>query len=137
MNPAKDLKAGKEMLNDLMTKYGFEYRDVDSGESSGGLYASGCFERGDRRVMFSVRWSLGLVYYKIGDMTFKHEDYMRAAGISNQYPGFSKSISVAFEHLFSDLKANLLFLEGTDEEVKEKVGQAKKTKKMGFAALSG
>lgn len=137
LNPSKELYDGVKTLKNFMDKHGFEYKDVASGASCGGFFASGSFGKDDRRIVFSVRWSLGQVYYEIGDMMFEHDDYMRAADISNQYPGFSKSTSVAFNHLLSDLEDNPLFFQGEDKEIKEKADQAKRTKKTGFAALSG
>ncbi|PUB80895.1 MAG: hypothetical protein DBP02_19825 [gamma proteobacterium symbiont of Ctena orbiculata] len=126
MNPKQNtLNRGVEILKPLMTKHKFKYVELDSGDSSGGQFASGCFRTSDRRFRFSVRYSLGKVFYKIQDREITHADYMRAAKAlghttrDNQYPAASQSseISDSFTRLCNDITEAHIFFSGSDDQV--------------------
>lgn len=112
------LERGAELLKPLFLRYGFAYRTLDEGSSSGGQFACGEFRKGTRRMEFHFRDSLGLVTYKLNSHSMSHQEYMRSMlGKPNasQYPGFSSGPMDAFRHLLFDLEKYCAdFLEGTD-----------------------
>jgi hypothetical protein len=124
-----------------MKPNGFKFVEGPAGGSSGGNFASGEYVRDDRRLELHFRHSLGLVTYHIGELSLKHESYMRAllgrTG-ENKYPGFSdnpldafRGLSFDLEHYYSD------FLSGSGEEFKRCVVKARGQEKVsGFKALS-
>jgi hypothetical protein len=63
MEAREVLAAGVRELESLLAPLGFVFRLTDEGARSGGMYASGQFERGARRLERHVRRSLGLVTY--------------------------------------------------------------------------
>ncbi|MCU7839714.1 MAG: hypothetical protein KZQ89_17775 [Candidatus Thiodiazotropha sp. (ex Lucinoma kastoroae)] len=126
MNSKQDLNDGVEILKPLMGKHDFTYIEGDSGVSSGGLFASGCFKTCDRRFKFSVRYTLGHVYYEVfGRRGISHEDYMRAVkalGYTTsdpQYPAASQGggISDSFRRLYNDIKNASTFFSESDDKV--------------------
>jgi hypothetical protein len=119
-NKAKEwLERGAELLKPLFLRYGFAYRTLNDGDSSGGQFAYGEFRKGARRMEFHFRYSLGLVTYKLNSHSMSHQEYMRSMlGKPNasQYPGFSTDPMDAFRHLRFDLEEHCAdFFEGTDE----------------------
>jgi len=101
------LNAGVEVLDGLMRSHGFVYRATAAGKSSGGRFAVGKFQRGNRILELHYRYSLGLVTYRVGHLTLSHEDYMWSVlgrRWATNYPGFSKEPLDGFQHLLEDLK---------------------------------
>ena len=120
MNPEDELKEGVALLYSLMNDNGFHFVQDAKGFGSGGHFASGYFEKGNRRLNLSVRYSLGCVTYQYEKEEIPHEEYLRAVRAKGEYPGFSKRIIEAFEHLGGDLeKFFVVFLSGTDQELEE------------------
>jgi hypothetical protein len=140
MNPKQILQRGCEVLDPIMTRHGFTFVEGLSGQGCGGLYASGEYVRGDRRLGLFFRYSLGLVTYHIGELSLPHLEYMRALlgrNGENQYPGFSDDPLDGFRHLKHDLENFCTdFLSGTGDEFKVCVERAAEQAKIkGFAAL--
>ena len=99
-------RIGVALLTPTLAPHGFVYQPGEADRGSGGNFAQGAFVLGTRRLEFSVRQSLGLVYYRIAEQTISHEDYMRvAAGRGNyRYPGFSAEPLDGFLDLAADLE---------------------------------
>ena len=123
MNPRDVLLTGAHELDAVLGPARFCFSATDEGRSSGGLYASGEYLRGDRRLELHFRWSLGLVKYHVGGLSLSHADYVRAvkatAGATEQakYPGFSANPVDGFRHLADDLAHfGETFLSGSDAE---------------------
>jgi hypothetical protein len=121
MNPADAMKSGVDILEPLLThQYGFSYRPIGQGRSSGGDFVSGEFHRGDRRLELHFRHSLGLVTYHVGASSMSHEDYMWSAigqRSASSYPGFSDDPLQAFRDLKSDIRQHGTdFLSGSDDD---------------------
>lgn len=137
MHPADELKNGVSILNPIMTSHGFRFVVGSSGNGSGGEFASGYYENGNRRLCFSVRYNLGCVCYQIDEKEINHSEYMRVIGINGEYPGFSKQTSDAFVHLANDIEKHAsVFLGGTDHDFRQIIQLAKSNpKKKGFGAL--
>ncbi len=121
MEPRDVLNAGAKELEGLLVPHGFVFRVSDEGKSSGGKYASGEYQRGDRRLELHFRWSLGLVKYHLGRWSLGHAEYVRAvqavtgASVEPAYPGFSEDPLAAFRHLGQDLEHfGEVFLGGSD-----------------------
>src|SRR5690349_18493619 len=114
--------------------HGFVYVDGESGVGSGAEYARGAFVRGDRRLEFSVRESLGEVVYYAAGAAVAHEFYMRAKlgrRGPNEYPGFSKDPVEEFRHLAHDLAQYCAeFLVGSDSEFLAVAAQAEAAKQI-------
>lgn len=107
VHPVEILRAGCEILDQIMAPYGFRFVPGASGNSNFGLFASGDYVRGDRRLELHFRYSLGLVTYHIGDVSVSHDAYLRALTKDeggNQYPGFSAEPLDGFRHLAHDLQ---------------------------------
>jgi len=139
MNPVELRHRGAGILEPVLKAHGFAFAPGEVGKGSGGEYAQGAFVRGNHRLNFSVRHSLGLVDYRVGVKRITHEDYMRVvAERKNSYPGFSDDPLDGFKHLASDLKSFCAtFLMGTDAEFEALVAQAEKSsRKKGLGALS-
>jgi hypothetical protein len=131
--PQEKLKAGIELIDDLMRFHGFIYSPTAAGIGSGGQFASGEFQRGNRRLELHYRYSLGLVTYHVGDLTLSHEDYMWSMlgrRHKSEYPGFSKEPLDDFRHLRTDLEHYCTdFLSGADADFASRVQQADALKK--------
>ena len=117
------LEQGAEILASALVPHGFRFTLISCGSSSGGSFACGEFLRSDRRLELHFRHSLGLVTYHVGNLTLRHEDYMRAllgrSGASH-YPGFSAEPLSAFEGLLQDLLDHCAdFVNGTGEEFRK------------------
>ena len=125
---------GAEILQPVLTPRGFIFEPGEIGKGSGGPFAQGAFVRGNRRLGFSTRHSLGLVEYRVGSRILAHEDYMRVvAGRGNHaYPGFSEDPVDGFRHLASDLERFAsVFLGGTDAEFDALVARAQSSRPNG------
>jgi hypothetical protein len=114
------LNQGVLLLEPLLVSHGFSLVHGDSGEGSGGRFAICEFRRGDRRLEFHFRYSLGLVTYHLGGMSLSHESFMwsvlgrRHCG---HYPGFSAAPLDAFRALLMDLQEHAEdFLSGSDAD---------------------
>ena len=140
MDPVEMRRRGAEILEPIIAAHGFRFEPGEVGKGSGGAFAQGAFVRGNRRLEFSTRYSLGLVQYRLGPNFVSHEDYMRtAAGSGNHaYPGFSDDPLDGFRHLASDLQRfATVFLKGSDEEFFALVTEAQKARpKRGFSGLN-
>ena len=106
MDAIEALCEGSSLLESVLAPFGFAFRVLGSGDSSGGRFASGVFEHDERRLEFSFRYSLGLVTYSIGGASLSHSEYMRALGHASDasYPGFSSDPLDGFRHLRQDLE---------------------------------
>jgi hypothetical protein len=122
------LERGSKILEPLFLRHGFKYKFLDAGSSSGGHYASGEFRKGDRRIEFHFRYSLGMVTYHLGVRSMSHQDYMRSViGRRNasHYPGFSNDPLDGFRHLLQDLEEYCgEFLSGSDESLSSQIEDA-------------
>jgi hypothetical protein len=131
--PQELLKAGVEILDDLMRSHGFDYTSTAAGVGSGGSFATGEFRRGNRGLELHYRHFLGLVTYHVGDLVLSHEDYMWSilgGRWRSEYPGFSKEPLDDFWHLRADLEHHCIdFLEGSDADFASHVQQAEDLKK--------
>ena len=127
-NAVESFDAGMRVLGPLMEAHGFKRTAPLSGESSGGTYASAQWVRGDRVLDLHFRHSLGLVSYRVGDVSLSHEEYMWAVTgrkWSTEYPGFSDDPLDGFRHLRADLeKHGSSFLTGSDANFLFDVGRA-------------
>jgi hypothetical protein len=140
MDPVAILEQGRAILAPVLAPHGFRYEFAGSGKGSGGDYARGAFVRGDRRLEFGFRFSLGEVLYRLGDRVAAHEDLMRAllgrpGGAA--YPGFSEDPLDGFRHLRLDLERHgAAFLTGADAELARLFDAADPAKRpRGMAAL--
>ena len=120
LDPEGALKAGSEILGELLFRYGFAFHWLSSDYSSGGRFASGAYMRGNRKLDLHFRWSLGMVNYFLGDRSISHVDFMRSVigkSQASRYPGFLDDPLDAFRDLRSDLAEYAAdFLSGTDAE---------------------
>jgi hypothetical protein len=98
-----------------MKPHGFVFELRDEGAGSGGYFAWGEFVRGDRRLEFHYRTSLGLVRYHLGLQSSSHEGYMREIGVlgRNRYPRLSQDPLDGFRDLTHDLHFATDFLSGS------------------------
>jgi len=116
----KDIfQKGRGILNPIFERNGFKYFNKSSGNSSGGHFISGEYRKVDREIEFSYRGSLGLVIYRLGDLSLDHETYMTFLGVKDRskYPGFPKNPIDSFNDLAYDLE-NFSgdFLKGSGQE---------------------
>jgi hypothetical protein len=113
------LQRGSALLAPLLLRHGFSFNILDTGNSSGGRFASGEFKRGTRRLQFHFRHGLGMVTYSLADRSMTHQQYMRSVNgglYASHYPGFSDDPLDAFRHVLLDLEQHGSdFLGGTDE----------------------
>jgi hypothetical protein len=72
------LRRGTEILGPLLSGNGFNYREGGACKSSGGDYASGSYIKDDWVLEIHFRHGLGLVTYRIGSESIRHEVFMRA-----------------------------------------------------------
>ena len=129
-NPEETLFQGSELLQPLFTKHGFVFVPLDKGKSSGGPFASAEFSRGDRRLEFHFRYSLGMVTYHLGAESITHQEYMCSVlGEPNRsrYPGFSNDPLDAFRDLCDDVEKYCTeFLEGTSDTFLRRIEDARR-----------
>ena len=139
MDPVEMRRRGADILEPVLKPHGFVFAPGEVGKGSGGAFAQGAFVRGNRRLEFSTRYSLGLVDYRIGIKRIAHEDYMHVvAPGENSYPGFSDDPLDGFRHLASDLEKFCgAFLMGSDADFEAVLSQAEKSPpKKGFSAIN-
>jgi hypothetical protein len=141
MNPREILNNGRQILDPVFIGGGFTFTETEEGKGSGGRYASGRYEKGDRYLEIHFRWNLGLVRYHIGELSLSHENYMRALvgpNGGNKYPGFSDDPIDAFRDLAYDLEKFCRdFLSGPGEEFARCVKIAKGVeKRSGFSRMA-
>ena len=125
-SPIETLRAGVEVLRPVLEPHGFIFHEGAAGASSGGAFASGTFERGERKIEISFRYSLGLVRYRIGASVIDHENFLRLSGqwSSHKYPDFGGTPINSFTALASDLSAFFAdFLSGPGEHFKAVVAE--------------
>ncbi len=141
MDAGAVLRAGCQILDPIMNRYGFPFVEGLSGQGSGGSFASGEYVRGDRRLELHFRHSLGLVTYHIGAFSLSHVAYMQALGKRghHRYPGFSGDPLDGFRHLRHDLEHYCTdFLSGPGDAFRDCVAKAAEQAKVsGFLKLSG
>src|SRR5713226_8829749 len=120
MPPIEILREGRGILDPVMHRHGFSFKDGLAGPSSGGPYASGAYVNANRKLEIHFRDSLGLVTYHFGETSVDHESYMRqslGANGGNRHPGFSTDPLDAFKDLAFDLENFAsAFLDGNFEE---------------------
>ena len=118
-DPGKFLERGKLVLDQTLRGRGYTFKIVTEGTGSGGNFAVGRYEKEDRSIELHVRHALGIVIYKVGESTLKHQDLVACLGIRREefsYPGFSDDPLEAFEHLRHDLEGPLArFLDGSED----------------------
>jgi hypothetical protein len=128
-DPETAVLQGAEILKPLFAEHGFAFSKLESGNSSGGRFASAEFKRLDRRLEFHFRFSLGIVRYYLGSESISHEEYMCSVlgkPYLSHYPGFSNNPLDAFRHLRDDLQSHCKeFLEGTDEAFQHRIESAR------------
>lgn len=112
--PEARLRAGVSEVSRVIAAHGFSFVFGESGNSSGGPFASGYFVRGNRRLELHVRENLGLVSYHLGSHSASHEYYMKELGVWPQceYPGFPNDPVDPFVRLSHDLKFVGEFMSG-------------------------
>ena len=138
MDPAEMRRVGAAILEQVLSPLGFGFEAGEVGKGSGGPFAQGAFVRGNRRLEFSTRYSLGLVEYRVGSRVVSHEDYMRvvAGRGNNAYPGFSDDPIDGFRHLASDLQQFAgVFIDGSDAEFDALVAEAQSSRPQGLKSL--
>jgi hypothetical protein len=123
MNPTHELEQGARELAEILGPAGFEFVLTGSGQGSGGLFASGEFRMGRRRLELHFRYSLGLVRYHVDGLDLAHDELLRAVRTTNriheegEYPGFSSDPLDAFRRLRRDLERfGKVFTSGSDEQ---------------------
>ena len=132
-------RCGVEILVPVLGPMGFVYEEGVSDKGSGGLFAQGAFVRGDRRLEFSTRHSLGLVIYRVGRTLLEHADYMRVAAPrgASQYPGYSNDPLDGFRHLAHDLKRFAsVFRNGSNADFAAVATEPRARRPSGFRGLS-
>src|SRR5260370_38754540 len=119
MPPIEILREGRSLLDPVMHRHGFSFKDGPAGRSSGGHYASGVYVNGNRRLEIHFRYSLGLVTYHFGQTSLDHESYMHALlGTTggNKYQGFSEDPLDAFRGLAYNVESfSTAFLSGSSD----------------------
>jgi len=122
------LRLGADLLGTLLVPKGFTFEMLGAGKGSGGTFAFGHFRRGERRLEFHFRYTLGMVRYHLGSSSMSHEDYMYAvlgAWHATRYPGFSNDFMDGFRDLLADLKEyGVEFLGGNDDCLMRRIEQA-------------
>jgi len=139
MDPAAFLEQGRTILDPVLVPHGFRFVPGDQDVGSGGPYAQAAYVRDGHRLSFSVRHTLGEVYYRVGDSEIAHEALMRvvAGGQRTAYPGFSADPLDGFRHLREDLERHGdVFLRTMDEDFHAFVEQSKRSLRTGFARLA-
>ena len=104
--PQKLLLAGVEILDTVLRSHGFVFVLEHHGKGSGGWFASGRYQRDDRRLELHFRQALGMVTYSLGSDRLNHETYMKLLGVygRNQYPDFPQEPLDSFRCLASDIE---------------------------------
>lgn len=127
MNPRDTLSQGVEILDPVLEPAGFRFVIGECGIGSGGEFASGAYQRGERQLELHFRRSLGLVTYHLGTDHIGHRDLMRALGHVKDaaYPGYSEDPLAAFRDLRTDLERfGADFLTGPGDSIKHAAREA-------------
>lgn len=115
------LSTGASIMAPVMGPHGFVFSTEGEGHSSGGDFAYGSWQGGNRELRLHFRFSLGLVTYHFHDLSAGHEWYLWAMAGKKQvgkYPRTSNDPLEAFHDLSQDLQAyGTTFLTGSDEEL--------------------
>ena len=118
-DPRELLDRGRAILDEVLRERGFTFNIVTEGSGSGGNFAIGRYEKGNRSIELHVRYALGIVIYRLGDSELRHQDLVDCFKVPREdqsYPGFSDDPVEGFEHLRQDLQGPLAaFLEGTGD----------------------
>src|SRR5258707_10855007 len=132
--PVEILREGRGLLDPVMHRHDFSFKDGPAGQGSGGPYASGVYVNGNRKLEIHFRFSLGLVTYHFGQISLDHKSYMHAllgTNGGNRYPGFSEDPLDGFKGLAYDLENfATAFLNGNLEEFSRCVATAEEWKKI-------
>lgn len=106
LKPEQLLINGAKILSSYLDSLDFRFKLIETGHGSGGDFAHGQFINDDKTIDLHFRLSLGLVTYKIDDLSLSHEDYIDLVGKhgQNKYPNFSNDPLDAFHCLALDLK---------------------------------
>lgn len=91
------------MLRPILSPFGYALVETSQGKGSGGLVATGRWVAGERVIETHVRWALGIVVYRWGDLELTHQEFLRVRGLDGAYPGFSDDPMDGFRHLAADL----------------------------------
>lgn len=122
------LQHGADLPGALLVPNGFAFVVLGAGKGSGGAFAFGQFRRGERRLEFHFRYSLGMVSDHFGSLSMSHEDFIRAVlgrRHASKYPGFSIEPMDGFRDLLSDLKEyGSDFITGNDDCLLRRINQA-------------
>ncbi len=105
--PTEQLLEGVGILDPLLTGCGFVFRLDRAGRGSGGTFAAGRYERGDRFMELHYRWGLGLVVYHVAGATRDHNTYMKLLGVfrDSAYAAVAlDGTSDGFHRLLADLE---------------------------------
>jgi hypothetical protein len=126
VRPKELLLAGVEILDVVLRPCGFVFVLEHHAKGSGGWFASGSYQKGDRRLQLHFRQSLGMVTYFLGADRLDHETYMRLLGVygRNLYPDFPQEPLDSFRHLASDIESFCAdFVSGDSEQFRSLVRQ--------------
>ena len=105
------------MLDPLLEPLGYRFEMNETGTSSGGNFAVGRYENGERVIELQVRHELGIVRYVLGETAVTHQHLTACLGGEAAYPGFSDDPVDAFRHLLDDLQGPLNgVVSGTDDD---------------------
>jgi hypothetical protein len=107
IDPEWALREGAAILAPYLNLFGFKFRLVAQGSSSGGRWAEGEFRCGNRRLEFHFRHSLGQVVYHVDNFRMSHEEYLKVLGAweIRRYPGFTDDPLEPFRQFLHDLRA--------------------------------
>jgi hypothetical protein len=135
------LNEGARLLAPVLEPHGFFFRLGEAGKGSGGQFAAGAFVAANRSVVFSVRYGLGLVTYRLGDQEITHEVFLRYSGAwgKHRYPDFGSSTAASFAALAHDLQVFFGdFISGECTQFRRVLASrsAEPSKFKGFGALS-
>jgi hypothetical protein len=99
------IRAGAQILSDVLVPAGFHFEPRRGGIGSGGAFAHGQFVRGDRRLEIHFRDTLGLISYHLGKQQVSHQDYLKCLGVygRHHYPDFPNDPLESFHALAKDL----------------------------------
>ncbi len=139
-DPVIELEAGIVLLSSLLSPRGFEAVIDRAGNSCGGDFASGYFQKGRWKLELHFRRSLGHVLYWFGDNSISHDEYMHQVvpdGRIHLFPPFGEEPRDGFEALRRDLDSFAFeFVECMEQEFLIVLAQAAANPKpKGFGAL--
>ncbi|WP_157068068.1 hypothetical protein [Desulfosarcina cetonica] len=120
-NKTDIIQKGADIMAPVFKKYGFVFSIEGEGQSSGGEFAFGSWCKGNRRLEFHYRYTLGLVNYFLGEERIGHQWYLWAVTgkkHSGSYPGNSEDPVDSFSRLKNDIEKYCdIFLQGSDNEL--------------------